>query len=318
MNSKPRHSAVIDKSLFHELCKVPDPVTRAGLWADLHKVYLLVLPPSLIEETLKNAVFPGDKPADEVERLVTEVGAHSAHWMEEIDEIVFQELVGRRQIRGLPPMPDISRNRIFGLRRDDQALHQLFAEGRIEAAEDCTRRKSLQAQFRLRIVAEGMPTVLQNERQFFEAYLKPGLLFLFRDDKMKQEVMEMFLGGVLRRRHPDKQDAIDAAFSNFTPETFTQFYVTLARLLCHMAYLWGPTFMLPGHPGPKFLKEEPNNRYDVDYVASAMVCRRFLTRDEQQARVARIFADSGFWKGKVVFLPPKLDIRTAIHQALEP
>jgi hypothetical protein len=52
------------------------------------------------------------------------------------------------------------------------------------------------------------------------------------------------------------------------------------------------------------------------YVTSALICNRFLTRDEEQARMCRIFELGGFWIGKVIYIPPGKRIRAAIPSAL--
>jgi len=90
-----KQSAVIDKSLFHELCMYPDVKERERLWHELHLKYQLVVPLMLIEETLVNAVAPGKKSLDEVERLIEQVVLHRTCWLDDIHEIVFRDLVRR-------------------------------------------------------------------------------------------------------------------------------------------------------------------------------------------------------------------------------
>lgn len=127
------------------------------------------------------------------------------------------------------------------------------------------------------------------------------------------------LGVVFRPRYPDEKNSIDRAFNEFTPQTFTKYYATLAYLQTRLAYVLAPVFKLPGSApdmGIRFLKQKPNNVYDSEYVASALICDRFLTRDKEQARMCRIFELGGFWKGKVVYIPPDQDICMAIPSAL--
>ena len=54
-----KQSAVIDKSLFHELCKYPDVKERERLWHELHLKYQLVVPLMLIEEVVANVARDG-------------------------------------------------------------------------------------------------------------------------------------------------------------------------------------------------------------------------------------------------------------------
>lgn len=306
-------SAVIDKSLFHELCKLPDAKERERLWHELHQKYQLVVPLMLIEETIVNAVAPGTKSFDEVERLIEQVALHSSCWLEDVHEIVFRELVEKARPPTLPPLADPMTVEIFKLRRDDDSLKR-WVEERKEAART-THNQWRDEQKRL--VASAQTTELKSELELFDV-VRSEFLRALLDENRRKEMLEHILGVTFRSRHQNGE-LIDKVFSEFTPKSFTNYYVTLAFLQCRLAYVLAPVFTLPGSSPTsrlRFLKQEANNVYDAEYVTSALICDRFLTRDEKQARMCRIFELAGFWKGKVVYISPGQDIRTALPSAI--
>ncbi len=308
--SKP--SALVDKSLFHELCKIQDATTLEDLWHKLHEKYQLVMPLVLIEETVVNAVTPGTKPLDEIQQLIREVAAHSSCWLEDMYEIAFRELVECKPLTTLPPLADPMASEIFRLRLDDESLKAWVTQRRKDTREAHNRWRTEQQ----RLVASAYRTELRSEAQLFNV-VRSEFLRRLNDPQQRKDMLEHILGVVFRRRH--RESPIDEAFAQFTPDTFTQFYVTLTCINCRLAFFLAPTFMLPG-ASPKeklrFLKQAPNNLYDAEYVSSALICERFLTRDEGQARMCRVFKQAGYWKGEVVFVPPKDKISTALPAVL--
>lgn len=307
-------SAVIDKSLFHELCKYPDVKERERLWHELHLKYQLVVPLMLIEETVVNAVAPGKKPLDEVGRLIEQVALHHTCWLDDIHEIVFRDLVRRTPLTTLPPLAEPMAAEILKLHLDDAALKSWVEERKQNARVNHDQWKAEQQ----RLTASAKRTELTSESEMFDV-VRSEFLRALLDETRRKEMLEHILGVTFRPRHPDEKDSIDIAFAEFTPQTFTNHYMTLAFLQTRLAFVLAPVFTLPG-PSPhmklRFLKQEPNNMYDAEYVTSALICNRFLTRDEKQARMCRIFELGGFWKGKVVYIPPDQDIRAAIPSAL--
>ena len=307
-------SAVIDKSLFHELCKHPDVKKRERMWHELHLKYQLVIPPSLIEETVVNAVAPGTKPVDEIERLIEQVVQHHPCWLDDVYEIAFRELVSRTPLNTLPALAEPVAAEIFQLRFDNEALRH-FVDNRKQDARSIHDQWKAEQQ---RLATSAKRTELTSESEMFEV-VRCEFLRALLDEERRKEMLERILGMTFRRRHRGEKDSIDRAFAEFTQQTFSNYYVTLACLLIRMAYVAAPIFTLPGQSPRmrlRFLKQELNNVYDAEYVTSALICDRFLTRDEKQARMCRVFELGGFWKGKVVYIPPDQDICMAIPSAL--
>lgn len=268
----------------------------------------------LIEETVVNAVAPGKKPLNEVERLIEQVAFHHTCWLDDIHEIVFRDLVRRTPLTTLPPLAEPMAAEIFKLNLDDAALKR-WVEERRQTARVIHKQWKAEQQ---RLAASAKRTELTSESEMFDV-VRSEFLRALLDETRRKEILEHILGGTFRPRHPDEKDSIDRAFAEFTPQTFTNHYVTLALLQARLAYVLAPVFTLPG-PSPhmklRFLKQEPNNMYDADYLTSALICNRFLTRDEKQARMCRIFELGGFWKGKVVYIPSGQNICAAIPSAL--
>ena len=309
-----KQSAVIDKSLFHELCKYPDVKERERLWHNLHQKYQLVVPLMLIEETVVNAVAPGKKPLDEVQHLIEQVAAHQTCWLNDIYEIVFCQFVRQTPLTTLPPLAEPTATEIFQLRFDDDALKRWVEDRKQNARATHDQWKHAQHGFG----ASARRTELTTESEMFDV-VRSEFLRALLDEARRREMLEHILGVTFRRRHPDEEDSISRAFAEFTPDTFTSHYTVLALLQARLAYVLAPIFTLPG-PSPnmklRFLKQEPNNVYDAEYVTSALICNRFLTRDAKQARMCRLFELGNFWNGKVVYIPPDQDICAAIPSLL--
>jgi len=307
-------SAIIDKSLFHELCKYPDVKERQRLWRELHLKYQLVVPPILIEETVVNAAAPGKKPLDEVRRLIEQVTRHHACWLEDIYEIAFCQLVRRTPPTALPPLTEPMAAEIFKLNLNDERLKRWVEERKKAARTIHDQWKAEQK----RMTGWAKKTQLTNESEMFDV-VRLEFLRALLDEETRKTMLEDILGVTFRSRHPDEKDSIDQAFAEFTTQTFSNYYIALACLLARLAYVLAPVFTLPGpspHMRVRFLKQELNNVYDAEYVTSALICNRFLTRDEKQARMCRLFELGGFWKGKVVYIPAEQDIRAAFPNAL--
>ena len=268
----------------------------------------------LIEETVVNAVSPGKKPLAEVERLVEQVALHHTCWLDDIHEIVFRELVKGIPLTTLPPLAEPMSAEVFRLRLDDSRLKRWIEQRKQNARSTHDQWKAEQQ----RLMASAKRTELTSESEMFDV-VRSEFLRALLDEGRRNEMLEHILGVTFRSRHQDEKDLIGRAFADFTPQTFTKYYATLAFLQCRLSYVLAPIFTMRG-PSPsmklRFLKQERNNMYDAEYVASALICNRFLTRDEKQARVCRVFEVGGFWKGKVVYIPPDQDIRSAIPSAL--
>src|ERR1700694_5155891 len=135
-------SAVIDKSLFHELCKIPDTKASEAIWHQLHHKYQLVIPLILSEETVVNAVTPGTKALAEVQRLVDQVAAHSSCWLEDMYEIAFSELVEGRPLTAPPPLADPVASELFRLRLDNEPLRAWVKQRREDTRTTHVRWKA--------------------------------------------------------------------------------------------------------------------------------------------------------------------------------
>ena len=307
-------SAILDKSLFHQLCVHSDAEDQKRLWDALHERYQLVVPLILIEESVVNAVAPGNRPAEQVNRLIDQVAMHHTCWLDDLYEIVFRELVRKEPVSTLPPLSEPAKAEIFGLRFEDEGL-QKWAEQRKQEAR-FTHNQWKNEQKRLALTAER--AALADEAKLFDV-VRSEFLRALLDATRRQDMLESIIGTCLRNRYPTESKSIDRAFAAYTPETFTQYYATLALLQVRLAYLFAPVFTLPG-PSPhmpcRYLKQEPNNLFDSEYVTLALLCDRFLTRDEGQARMCRSFELGGFWKGKVIYIPADQDMSKAIPDAL--
>src|SRR5437870_2809946 len=82
-------SAVLDKSVFQRVCQTKD----SPLWQGLTTRYRLVIPTILVEETFVNVWDPKTKTASEVHEMKAQLMRLQSHWIEDIRELAFQELV---------------------------------------------------------------------------------------------------------------------------------------------------------------------------------------------------------------------------------
>jgi len=307
-------SAIVDKSLFHELCLQPDSDDQKRLWDALHDRYQLVVPLILVEESVVNAIAPGNRPAEQINRLIDQVAMHHTCWLNDLYEIVFHELVRKEPLSTLPLLKEPAKAEVFRLRSDDDGL-QKWVEQRKQYAR-ITHNQWKAEQQRLAPTADR--AVLANEAKLFDV-VRSEFHRALLDATRRKDMLEHIIGTCLRSRYPTESEFINRAFADYTPETFTQYYATLALLQVRLAFVLAPIFTLPG-PSPhmpyRYLKQEPNNMFDSEYVTLALLCDRFLTRDEGQARMCRSFQLGGFWNGKVIYFPADDDMSKAIPNAL--
>jgi hypothetical protein len=248
-----KQSAVIDKSLVHELCKHPHINERKRLWRELHLKYQLVVPQILIQEVVVNAIAPGKKPLDEVQRLIEQVAQHHTCWLDDIHEIVFRELVRRASPITLPPLAEPLAPKIFKLRFNDDALKRWVEERKQDARSTHEQWKAEQQ----RLSAVAKKTELTSESEMFDV-VRSTFLGALLDEVRRKEMLEHILGVTFRFRHPDEENSIDRAFAEFTPQTFTNHYMTSAFLLTRLAYVLAPVFTLPG-PSPHLATTHPRH-----------------------------------------------------------
>jgi hypothetical protein len=59
-----------------------------------------------------------------------------------------------------------------------------------------------------------------------------------------------------------------------------------------------------------------NNFGDQEYVASAFLCGRLLTADQEMAKVMTMFKTGGLWLGEILWIDREKDLSCQIHRAL--
>jgi len=309
-----RKSALLDKSFFQELCEQPDTHKRERLWDELYKRYQLVVPVPLIEECIAGS-YPVEKRAlPETHRIIESILIHQACWLEDILEIVFRELVLHEEIKKLPAIDSDIREAISQLSWNDPELDKWMFNRRVEARTVSTERKVMQQRLR----EQASHTTLSDEGELFQV-LKAFFLHQMGETARRKTFLETLVASRMRARHPECSDDITHAISTYNLETFKDYPVTIKYINVTLAYLLAPVFILPGPSAQmpeRFLREEPNNLCDAEYVASALICDRFITRDRQQARMCRVFKSCGLWGGEVIHIPAERNLEDAIPEVL--
>jgi len=311
--------AVIDKCLFQEICEVESELEREGYWAELYKRYQLVVPFVLIEEVIANLAVPGKIPQQIIERMRCQLVFLKPCWMEDITETVFSELVENRPLRKMRAPSDEIVSSLLKMRSDDPHLIEWSEQRKNDRKETAQIRKAEQE----RLLKSATTGHMHSYREFFERTVKREFLHALDDPKQKHEMLEAILGVHFRQRHRAKTDQIEAAFAKYGPKTFSRYPVTLYYLTVRMAYLFAPAVnvkrddtsqprrILRGTASGQF-----NNVQDEQYLVSAFVCNRLLTRDSGMNTMAEVFREVGWWKGDPVFLDPEVDLNHQIPHLL--
>ncbi len=96
-------TAVIDKSLFQEICFEPDEARRDSFWKELFNHYEIIIPFALVEEVWTNLAKPSpDKDPAVFSEMKKKLLEMSSHWIDDVVEIVFQELIQKKQFKNIP------------------------------------------------------------------------------------------------------------------------------------------------------------------------------------------------------------------------
>jgi hypothetical protein len=297
-------TAVIDKSLFHEICKLPSKEVRDSLWDSLMANYQVVVPLMLLEEVLVNVVRPGDIPAQEVQTMASDILQLQSCWVDDVFEYAFRELVQGQPLGKLVAPPAELQKQLLASRTDDPELIQ-WVEGR-KAARKATAKQWKTEQERL-APATGF-CLLSSEQEFFKRAVMREFLNRLEDPQKKQDMLEAIVGKTFRLRHPDSGRQIDQAFAQYSKDNFTSFPVTFNCLAVRLAYVLAPIVKIqaPGGPEPRIIlrpkrRDQDNNCADEQYVISALICNRLLTMDAGMNNIMNIFRASQRWNGHTVF-----------------
>jgi hypothetical protein len=298
-------SAVLDKSVFHRVAEQPSE-QQERIWNHLHGQFQVVVPTILIEEVIVNVAEPGKLLLPVVQEMMRSLVRIQTCWMDDVFEMAFRELVQQQPLTKLPAFPPEFVNRILHLKPDDPELLKWATERR--AGRESTVQTRMSAQDTLLPRAERRD--MADEKEFW-IRLKNLFLKIVQNPERRIELLEVVFGESFRTRHPDSLDAIDAAFARFTDKTFTQYYITLSTLMVRLAYMYAPLVHFKNGPGNtvrRFIGRsaaaQSNNAADEQYIVSAMICNRLLTRDEGMKNVIEMFRLSSFTKCQTLYLDP--------------
>jgi hypothetical protein len=301
-------TAVIDKSLFHEICRLPAKETRDSIWDSLTGFYQIFLPLMLVEEVVVNIVKPGDIPRQEIEMMASNVLQLRPCWMDDVSEYAFRELVERQPLGKLAAPSDELQRKLLAAKSDDPELIKWVKERKVARKATATRWKAEQK----RLAPAAGFYVVKSEQEFFERVVKREFLRHLDDPQKKQDLLETILGDTFRFRHPDATQEIDAAFAQYDKVTFKSFPFTHNCLTVRLAYVLAPIVRIQNvtDSEPRTIlkakrRDQDNNWADEQYVVSALICERLLTMDTGMRNIANVFQANRLWRGQTVFFDAK-------------
>lgn len=307
-------TAVIDKSLFQEICALESDSEREVCWTVLFERFQLVVPFVLLEEVLANVARPKDISLPVLKRMRQALLALQPCWIQDVFEIAFAELVEGHPLSKLPaPDETDAQHMVFllGAQATDSALTE-WAETR---ARDKKRTAQVRKAEQERLLASVPNDCVKDEVEFFQRIVEPEFVRLIQEQRLKTEFLEIVLGQIIRRRHPEAHGQIDIAFERYSMANFGAYPTTTSCLTVRLTYLFAPAVHVRhGHEGtpPRFLpggtREQVNNPEDEQYLVSALNYDRLLTRDKGLANVALAFRAVGRWNGEVVFIEPSVEL----------
>ena len=298
-------TAVIDMSLFREICGLPAKETRDSIWDSLTSKYQIVVPLMLVEEVLVNILKPGTIPPQDVQMMASDVLQLQPCWIDDVSEYAFRELVQRQPLGKLLQPPAELQQKLLASKIDDPELigwvERRKAERKATATQWRTEQKKLAP-------ATGF-SVVTSEQEFFERAVKREFLKALESAQEKHGMLEAILGKTFRSRHPDSVREIGEAFVSYSKDNFASFPFTLNCLTVRLAYVLAPIVRIqtPRDAEPRIIlcpkrQDQDNNWADEQYVISALVCERLLTMDKGMRNIANIFRANGLWRGEVVFI----------------
>jgi hypothetical protein len=307
-------TAVLDKSFFQEICKLVLP-SRNEIWKTLFQKYQPVIPFILLEEIVVNAVNPGGIPKEQIETMVSDIRQLRACWMDDVLEYSFRELILRQQIAKLIAPPDHIQKMFLALDINDPEARKWADERKRDGKTVAQRWKNLQ-----QTIAPSGFHIVGSDKEFLQSVVLPEFLKILKNPAAKKEYLESVLGEKFRQRHPNSLKDIETAFDEYTEKNYELFPVTRICLVLRLVYLLAPVVRIQPSSNTTAAailssrtNRQINNSADEQYVASAQLCDRLITRDRGMKNVAEIFRNVGLWPGQTIFFDSQT---TLISQAL--
>jgi len=311
-------TAVIDKSLLHEICKQPEK-ERDRCFELLLKRYALVIPAVLVEEVWVEWSHPDRKREPFAENLVHCLLELRNTWIAEPIEIAFQELVNHQPISMLPkPSPQLLGS-FDSLDNCDPELVRWMTERRLSRERHVENRVAQQQRRSIDI----RDVTFERPGQVLRQVVLPQIEGILRDREERAKLLDGLLGQGFRATHPEASSEIEVGLARFQAETMHQYRVTQDLIATAMAYFYSPlcqirdpnTFQTRSLVKPS-KKAQRNSLADERYVQSALLTGGLLTRDRDMAAIATIFEDAGWWAGHVVFFDPRVPLRESMEVTL--
>jgi hypothetical protein len=311
-------TAIIDKSLLQAICEQP-PDKRDLCFNAMLAHYVLVVPEILLEEVWVNLANPSPGKSPATIKMMVDCLLHLRDaWIAEPLEIAFGELVKHESIEILPKPPPFVMDSFFILRPDDAGLRKWVKE-RKELHKTIIRQRVSE---HVGIFDTKTSAAIRSEREFGEHFMRPKFLAILSDPTRKRSLLEGVFGLTFRTRHPDCSNEIDAAFEEYSQDTFDRYPVTFNCIMAVMFYLHAPLCKIV-HPNGKECKilgrsprDQQSNLNDEKYVQSALLCARLATRDRGMRNIMELFKACGLWNGETVFIDPRRDVTVEIPTCL--
>lgn len=298
-------SAVIDKSLFQEICDRDELETQEYLEL-IFRRYRLVLPTVLLEEIFDNFAAPNRSAV--VDTMVKQLFRLRDWWLDDVFEIAYRELVRREKLEYLPQPCQQFYDFLLKLCSGSVELTN-WREARKKAKESTIRqRKTAQ---KLMLGEEEFKVTVD------EASLAISLANLIRhvlDDAGKRtELLENIFGDRFRKLHPEANEEINQAFASYTGQTFKNFPLAMNCIIARISYVAFPMVRIASPSGNGFQKvlapgkgDQFNNLEDEQYVIAAMMCNRLLTRDSGMCKLTQVLQAGGLARFETVFFEGEL------------
>jgi hypothetical protein len=294
-------SAVIDKSLFQEICERPRAEISAYLKVIFQK-YQPVVPMVLLEEILVN-VASQPNPSPTVERMAERMVALSPYWLDDAYEIAFRELILEEKMSHLPQPCQEFIDRLLTLKKRNPELNKWVIQRRSEKEDTVKERMAGQN----KMISQGYFKEVDNEVGLCKS-MAATIRHILDDTQKKTELLETVFGDCFRSRHPEAIAEIDRAFRDYSGDTFAKFPLTLNCIVARLFYVFCPLVKIrvpEGNGLKKILgrkkQDQLNNLEDEQYVIAAMMCDRLLTRDLGMNNVTRVLQAGGLTQFQTVF-----------------
>ena len=242
-------TAIIDKSLLQAICEQP-PDERDLCFNAMLAHYVLVVPEILLEEVWVNLANPSPGKSPATIKMMVDCLLHLCDaWIAEPLEIAFVELVKHESIEILPKPPPFVMDSFFILRPDDAGLRKWVKE-RKQLHKTIIRQRVSE---HVGIFDTKTSAAITSEREFGEQFMRPKLLAILSDPTRKRSLLEGVFGVTFRTRYPDCSKEIDAAFEEYSQDTFDRYPVTFNCIMAVMFYLHAPLCKIV-HPHGKECK----------------------------------------------------------------